>query len=91
MTDQNLLKLRRRLNYDVLKQELDWFLQDAEPCEFNNVGDFISEYCDVLKDNAIEFLPDDVELTPKSKDIIYHYMVDLFGKYLFNYYKNFCF
>ena len=90
--DQNLftIKLRRRLNQDILEAELNYLLEDAEPCHYGSVGDFISEYCDILKDTAIEFIDEYTEINPKTKDMIYHYMVDLFGKKLFKYYKNSC-
>jgi hypothetical protein len=92
--DQNylIIKLRRRLNKDVIESELRYLLEDSEPCNYSSVGDFISDYCDILKDSVIESLEEeDVEVNPKTKDMIYHYMVELFGKKLFVIYKDACF
>jgi hypothetical protein len=81
-------QLRRRLNVNVLKDTLDSLLYESEPCGFTSVGEFISEYCDVLKDVVIDFL--DIDVTPTTKDLLYHYMVDNFGDYLYEYHVSTC-
>ena len=82
------IQLRRRLNVEVLKNELDYLLEESEPCGYSNSGDFISEYCDILKDIVLDYT--DIEVSPKSKDQIYFYMVDNFGSYLDEIYRNEC-
>lgn len=81
-------QLRRRLKVEVLKDDLDYLLYDSEPCKFPSVGEFISEYCDTLKDSILDFL--DIEVNPNTKDQLYFYLVDNFGDYLYEYHVRAC-
>ena len=79
--------LRRRLSFEDMKQDIENLVDyELNPCEFSNIGDFIGEACDMLVNNYIE----DLKVSPKEKDDLYIYFVDLFGEHLVNVYKESC-
>ena len=79
--------LRRRLSFETMKQDIDNLVDyELNPCEFNDVGDFIGEACDLLVYNYLE----DLQVSSKDKDGFYIALVDLFGKHLVNVYKKRC-
>ena len=80
--------IRRRLNTEELEYYLNYLLEDAEPCEYNGVGNFVSEMCDILKDGFLE--DHNINASPKTKDELYHYLVDLFYKSLYEFYMDEC-
>lgn len=87
--------LRRRLNPEHLKHVLNTIIEydyDFTPCSYDNVGEFVSEICDTLKDVFLDNISTEfpVEITPKDKDDVYYYFVDLFGKYLVKEHKKLC-
>jgi hypothetical protein len=80
--------LRRRLSFENMKQDIDNLVDyELNPCEFNDIGDFIAEACDMLSYNYLEDLR---QVSPKDRDTFYTSLVDLFGKYLVNIYKKRC-
>ena len=82
------IRVLRRINDDDLKNELDYLLDVVSPCDFEHSGpgEFISDICDVLKDN---FLGDiEIDVSPKTRDVLYFYLVDKFGDYLLKVYKK---
>ena len=80
--------LRRRLSFENMKQDIDNLVDyELNPCEFNDIGDFIAEACDMLSYNYLEDLR---HVSPKDRDTFYTSLVDLFGKYLVNIYKKRC-
>ena len=79
--------LRRRLSFEDMKQDIENLVDyELNPCEFSDIGDFIGEACDMLVNNYIE----DLKVSPKEKDDLYIYFVDLFGEHLVNVYKKRC-
>ena len=81
--------IRRRLSFEEYKESLDNLMEDSlNPCSFDNVGEFISEVCDIMVYNLVEDLGE--EVSPRDKDKLYYYFVDTFGKYIVNYYKKEC-
>jgi hypothetical protein len=80
-------QLRRRLNYDVMKDEMDSIIEyHMIPCEFRDAGSFVAEACDMFTYNFLE----DLDVSSKDKDGLYYYAVDVFGKYLVEVYNEKC-
>lgn len=79
--------IRRRLSFEHMKQDID-NLADYElnPCEFNNIGDFVAEACDILAHNYLE----ELQVSSKDKDGFYIALVDMFGKHLSKVYRSRC-
>jgi len=85
--------IRRRLNPENLKYVLNTIIEyDITPCSYNDVGEFVSVMCDILKDVYLDNISMEfpVEITPKDKDDVYNYFVDLFGKYLVKEHEKLC-
>ena len=59
-----------------------------DPCDFDYVNEFISEACDMLKDNILENI-EYITISFSDRDQLYHTLVDMFGKYLFNHHKSY--
>ena len=79
--------LRRRLSFEHMKQDIDNLVDyELNPCEFNNIGDFVAEACDILAHNYLE----ELQVSSKDKDGFYIALVDLFGNHLVNVYKQRC-
>ena len=80
-------QLRRRLNYDIMKDEMDSIIEyHMIPCEFRDAGSFVAEACDMFVYSYLE----DLEASSKDKDGLYYYAVDVFGKYLVEVYNEKC-
>ena len=94
LTEQISLELRRRLDLDRLKHVLDAIIDyEINACSFDEVGEYVSEVCDMLKDVIIDNVEADTQLkkiSPKDRDSLYYFLVDTFGEYLVNYYKKQC-
>jgi len=87
--------IRRRLKPEHLKHVLNTIIEydyDFTPCSYDDVGEFVSEICDTLKDVFLDNISMEfpVELTPKDKDDVYYYFVDLFGDYLVKEHEKLC-
>ena len=79
--------IRRRLNYDDLKNKLDDILEnELLPCDFDSSDDFITEVCSFL---AYVFL-EDLSVPDKYSKGFYHSLVNLFGERLENIYQQEC-
>lgn len=79
--------LRRRLSFEDMKQDIENLVDyELNPCEFSDIGDFVGEACDMLVNNYTE----EYKVSPKEKDDLYIYFVDLFGEHLVNVYKKRC-
>jgi hypothetical protein len=79
--------LRRRLSFEHMKQDIDNLVDyELNPCEFNDISDFVAEACDMLAYNYLE----ELQVSSKDKDGFYIALVDLFGKHLVNVYKQRC-
>jgi hypothetical protein len=85
--------IRRRLNYNTIKDHLDFsILESINPCDYSDPGDFISEMCsmvvgDILYDFEYE---NKVKVSSKDKDEFYYFMNDNFADYLRNFYNKQC-
>ena len=87
LTENISTYLRRRLTLEYMKNAIDNLVDyELNPCEFNNIGDFVAEACDMLTYNFLE----DIEVSSKEKDELYITLVDLFGKHLVDIYKQRC-
>ncbi len=69
--------LRRRLSFDDMKQDMINLVDyELNPCEFDNVGDFVAEACDILSYNYIAGL----DVSNKDRDKFFFFLVDTFGE-----------
>ena len=57
-----------------------------EPCSFGNVSVFVAEACDMFVYDLLE----DTKASPKNKDSLYYYTVDMLGPYLVKQYNKNC-
>ena len=79
--------IRRRLSFENMKQEVENLVDyELNPCEFDNVGDFVAEACDILSYNYMVGL----DIPSKDIDKFYFFLVDTFGEYLTKMYKQRC-
>jgi hypothetical protein len=79
--------IRRRLSFDNMKQDIINVVDyELNPCEFDNVSDFVSEACDILSYNYIGGL----DVSNKDKDRFFFFLVDTFGEDLARLYKQRC-
>lgn len=92
ITESIPLKFRRRLSFERMKKDMNSsVLSGIEPCQFSNVGEFISESCDMLKDLYLDdFFHQKLDIAPKDQDDLYYTLVDMFGEYLSKVYYNKC-
>jgi hypothetical protein len=87
------ISLRRRINYNILKDHLDFsILESVNPCDYSTLGDFIGEMCDMM---VVAFLDDfeydsGLKVSPKDKDDFYYFMTDNFADYLQEFYDKQC-
>ena len=79
--------LRRRLNFDDMKDEIDSIIEyHLIPCEFKDAHSFVIEVCNIFTYDKVE----DLQVSAKDTDSLYYYAVDVFGKYLTNFYNKKC-
>ena len=86
-------EVRRRLPFKNMMNDLEWgILEDMDICEYDDIGEFVSNACDSLVDMYdVYFVNDfDLNISPKDRDSLYYYFVDKFGDYLVKYHKNKC-
>jgi len=85
--------VRRRLDFDVLKQEINNIVdyEISVSCD-SPVGEFIGEACDMLNERVLDDIvaSTNVKVSLKEKDELYFYLVDTFGNYLAKKYKVRC-
>ena len=85
--------VRRRLDFDVLRQEIDIIIDyELNVCDYSPVGEFIGEVCDILNERILDDIVDStrIKVSLKEKDELYYYLVDTFGNYLNKKYKVIC-
>lgn len=85
--------VRRRLDFDNLKQEIDNIVDyELNICDYSPVGEFVSEVCDMLNERILDGIVDStrIKVSLKEKDDLYFYLVDTFGSYLAKIYKFIC-
>jgi hypothetical protein len=74
----------------TVQDDLDWgVIDNSYPCEFDSVGEFIEESCDMLKDIYIDSISD-IKVDSKDKDELYYYFLDRFSPYLHKVYHQRC-
>ena len=79
--------IRRRLSFDDMKQDMINLVDyELNPCEFDNVSDFVAEACDILSYNYIGGL----DVPNKDRDKFFFFLVDTFGEDLARLYKQRC-
>jgi hypothetical protein len=79
--------IRRRLSFDDMKQDIINVVDyELNPCEFDNVSDFVAEACDILSYNYIGGL----DVPNKDRDKFFFFLVDTFGEDLARLYKQRC-
>ena len=79
--------IRRRVSFDDMKQDMINLVDyELNPCEFDNVSDFVAEACDILSYNYIGGL----DVSNKDKDRFFFFLVDTFGEDLARLYKQRC-
>lgn len=79
--------IRRRLSFDDMKQDIINLVDyELNPCEFDNVSDFVAEACDILSYNYIGGL----DVPNKDRDKFFFFLVDTFGENLARLYKQRC-
>jgi hypothetical protein len=87
-------RLRRRLFTDYsLQNLLDYdILEFVNPCEWDNVGEFVGDICNTMATQTIDYFREDTgeKLSPKESDDFYYYCLDNFGKYIETFYKEKC-
>jgi len=85
--------VRRRLDFDVLKQEINNIVdyELSVSCD-SPVGEFIGEACDMLNERVLDDIvaSTNVKVSLKEKDELYFYLVNTFGNYLAKKYKVRC-
>ena len=95
----NLLKedlpisLRRRINYRVIKDHLDFsILESVNPCDYSTLGEFIGEMCDMMVSDILYDYEYETgqSVGSKVKDDFYYFMVDNFADYLQEFYDKQC-
>ena len=87
------ITLRRRFNFKMIKDHLDFtVLESINPCDYNTVGDFIGEMCDMMVDDILEDYEYETgqSVGSKIKDDLYYFMTDNFADYLQEIYDKQC-
>ena len=85
------IRFRRRLSSDVLMDELNNIIDyDLNPLQFKDKMEYVSEVCDLLKDQTIDYIweTEKIKATPKQKDQIYHYFVNTFFNHIIERYNE---
>jgi hypothetical protein len=87
-------EFRRRLPFENMMNDLEWGVLDdmSNICDYNSIGDFVSDACDNLVELSSDYFSNEYgkTMSPKDKDTLYYYFVDKFGKYLVKYYNTRC-
>jgi hypothetical protein len=82
------LRIRRRLpSVEELKVISEYTLEVMNPYLYSNIGEFIADACDYMVNYILEDY-DNKDYTPKDKDSLYYYLVDVLGTHIANYYKE---
>jgi hypothetical protein len=93
LTESLSLEVRRRLPFKNLMNDMEYgILNSMNPCEYEDVGEYISNACDSLVEMYYDYFVYDFDyvLEPKEKDSLYYFFVDYFREFLMNYRKTNC-
>jgi hypothetical protein len=91
VTESLSTHFRRRLSSDTLMDELNNIIDyDLNPLQFKDKMEYVSEVCDLLKDQAIDYIweTEKIKSTPKQKDQVYHYFVNRFFNHIIERYNE---
>ena len=79
--------LLRRFSFDKMKEDIDNIVDyELNPCEFDNVDDFIGKACEMLAYRYFE----DSKLSDKESEKLYPSIVNLFEEHLTKVYNKKC-
>ena len=79
--------LLRRFSFDKMKEDINNIVDyELNPCEFDNVDDFIGKACEMLAYRYFE----DSKLSDKESEKLYPSIVNLFGEHLTKVYNKRC-
>ena len=79
--------LLRRFSFDKMKEDVDNIVDyELNPCEFDNVDDFIGKACEMLAYRYFE----DSKLSDKESEKLYPSIVNLFDEHLTKVYNKRC-
>lgn len=79
--------LLRRFSFDKMKEDIDNIVDyELNPCEFDNVDDFIGKACEMLAYRYFE----DSKLSDKESEKLYPSIVNLFEEHLTKVYYKRC-
>lgn len=93
LTESLSPEVRRRLPFQNLMNDMEYGVLDSmNPCEYEDVGEYISDACDSMVEMMDDYFMDEIKyvLQPKEKDSLYYFFVDYFRKFLINYRKTNC-
>ena len=80
-------KIRRRLGFENMVEEMESIIEyQLEPCSFKTASAFVAEACDMFVYDLLE----DTKASPKNKDSLYYYTVDMLGPHLVKQYNKNC-
>ena len=87
MNNLHSLFLLRRFSFDKMKEDIDNIVDyELNPCEFDNVDDFIGKACEMLAYRYFE----DSKLSDKESEKLYPSIVNLFEEHLTKVYNKKC-
>ncbi len=91
MDDRHKLDSRvlRRIDDNKLEEFMSDMLNedDYNPCFWDDAGEYISDLCDMLKNDFIDHI-DAPDTNSKTKDALYFYLVDKFGNVLLKFFNK---
>lgn len=91
MNDRDELDSRvlRRINDNKLEEFMSDMLNedDFNPCSWDDAGEYISDLCDLLKDDFIDYI-DMSDTNLKTKDALFYYIIDKFDRLLLRIYRG---
>lgn len=92
LTETMSAPLRRRLSPENINDHIDSIINyDIDACEWNDVGEFISDVCDmVVHSIELDLLDTEYEVSSREKDMVWHYVIDNYGSYIRNLYISEC-
>lgn len=95
LKDPLSVEFRRRISYkDLLKQLKEILQEDLIACDYTSASDFITDACDFLLGDFLHYCEYQIDhpivATPRDKNLLYYYLVDIFQDFLTKYYSKNC-
>ena len=82
------IEVRRRLELDSLKEHARMAADAFECGDVMNSGEFMAEVCDFMVNDMVDEWG--IYVSPKSRDILFHYIVNTVGQFLIRLYHKRC-